>query len=219
MATRGPAIVMIENGQFMENCYLVADEPRGRAVIVDPGEEAGRFLSELRRRKWIPEAIWLTHAHIDHIMGVAAIREAHPGIPIFLHAADRPLYDGLPDQGRWMGFSGLTPPPPADHALESGQVMRIGEHEFAVRHVPGHSPGHVAFVGHGVILGGDVLFNGSIGRTDLPGGDFATLMQSIQAEFLTLPDSTVVYSGHGPETTIGVERVSNPFLTGAYRFE
>ena len=210
---------MIENGQFVENCYLVADESQGRAVIVDPGEEAGRFLSELRQRKWAAEAIWLTHAHIDHIMGVAALREAHPGIPIYLHLADRPLYDGLAEQGRWMGLSGLVPPPPADHTLTTGQVMKIGGCEFVVRHVPGHSPGHVAFVGHGMILGGDVLFSGSIGRTDLPGGDFATLMQSIQSEFLTLPDSTVVYSGHGPETTIGVERVSNPFLTGAYRLE
>jgi glyoxylase-like metal-dependent hydrolase (beta-lactamase superfamily II) len=214
-----PAIVMIENGQFVQNCYLVADESLGRAVIVDPGEEAGRFLSGLRQRKWTPEAIWLTHAHIDHILGVAAIREAHPGIPIHLHPADRPLYDGLADQGRWMGFAGLTPPPPADRTLGPGQVMKIGGFEFVVRHVPGHSPGHVAFVGHGIILGGDVLFSGSIGRTDLPGGDFATLMQSIQSEFLTLPDSTIVYSGHGPQTTIGVERVSNPFLTGAYRFE
>lgn len=219
MASPRPAVIMIENGQFLENCYLVADESRGAAVIVDPGEEAGRFLSELRKRKWTPEAIWLTHGHIDHIMGVAAIREAHPGIPIYLHAADRLLYDGLADQGRWMGFSGLTAPPPADHTLETGQLMRIGEIDFVVRHVPGHSPGHVAFVGHGLILGGDVLFNGSIGRTDLPGGDFATLMRSIQSEFLTLPDSTVVYSGHGPATAIGVERVSNPFLTGAYRFE
>ena len=210
---------MIENGQFVENCYLVADESQGRAVIVDPGEEAGRFLSELGRRKWAAEAIWLTHAHIDHIMGVAALRQAHPGIPIYLHPADRPLYDGLAEQGRWMGFSGLVPPPPADHTLTPGQVMSVGGFEFVVRHVPGHSPGHVAFVGHGMILGGDVLFSGSIGRTDLPGGDFATLMQSIQSEFLTLPDSTIVYSGHGPETTIGVERVSNPFLTGAYRLE
>ena len=212
-----PTIVMLENGQFVENCYLVADESLGRAVIVDPGEEAGRFLSELRRRKWTAEAIWLTHAHIDHIMGVAAIREAHPGIPIYLHPADRPLYDGLAEQGRWMGLAGLTPPPPADRTLAAGQVMTIGEFEFVVRHVPGHSPGHVAFVGPGMILGGDVLFSGSIGRTDLPGGDFATLMQSIQSEFLTLPDSTVVYSGHGPETTIGVERVSNPFLTAVRR--
>jgi hydroxyacylglutathione hydrolase len=215
--TGRPAIVRIENGQFVENCYLIGDEARGVAVMVDPGEEAGRFLSELRRKKWSLEAIWLTHAHIDHIMGVAAIRRAHPGIPIFLHPADRPLYDGLPDQGRWMGLAGLETPPPADRELAGGQVMTIGDCAFEVRHVPGHSPGHVAFVGHGVIIGGDVLFNGSIGRTDLPGGDFSTLMQSIQTEFLTLPDSTIVYSGHGPETTIGVERVSNPFLTAVGR--
>jgi hydroxyacylglutathione hydrolase len=215
--TGRPSIVRIENGQFVENCYLIGDEAKGVAVMVDPGEEAGRFLSELRRRKWALEAIWLTHAHIDHIMGVAAIRDAHPGVPIFLHRADRPLYDGLPDQGQWMGFSGLEAPPPADRELASGQVMTIGDCAFEVRHVPGHSPGHVAFVGHGVIIGGDVLFNGSIGRTDLPGGDFSTLMQSIQSEFLTQPDSTIVYSGHGPETTIGVERVSNPFLTAVRR--
>ena len=211
-----PSIVMIENGQFVENCYLIGDDSTGVAVMVDPGEEAGRFLSELRKRKWSLDAIWLTHAHIDHILGVRAIREAHPGVPIYLHPADRALYDGLPEQGRWMGFSNLEAPPPADRALENGQTVKVGEFTFEVRHVPGHSPGHVAFVGHGVILGGDVLFNGSIGRTDLPGGDFSTLMRSIQAEFLTLPDSTIVYSGHGPETTIGVERVSNPFLTGAY---
>jgi hydroxyacylglutathione hydrolase len=211
-------IVPIPNGQFAENCYLVADRSRGSAVMVDPGEEAGRFLAELRRRKWSLEAIWLTHAHIDHIMGVAAVREAFPTVPIFLHPADRPLYDGLPQQARWMGFE-LETPPPADRELVAGEFVSVGGVSFEVRHVPGHSPGHVAFVGHGVILGGDVLFNGSIGRTDLPGGDMSTLMQSIQNEFLTRPDSTIVYSGHGPETTIGVERVSNPFLTGAYRLE
>jgi glyoxylase-like metal-dependent hydrolase (beta-lactamase superfamily II) len=214
-----PAIVRIENGQFVQNCYLVADPALGRAVMVDPGEEAGRFLSELRRRKWSLDAIWLTHAHIDHILGVAAIRETFPAVPIHLHPDDQPLYRGLPEQGRWMGFAGLEAPPPADHDLAPGQVLHVGEFQFEVRHVPGHSPGHVAFVGHGVILGGDVLFNGSIGRTDLPGGDYSTLMRSLQAEFLSRPDSTIVLSGHGPETTIGTERISNPYLTGAYRLE
>jgi glyoxylase-like metal-dependent hydrolase (beta-lactamase superfamily II) len=214
---RAPVILPMPNGQFVENCYLVADETAGSAVLVDPGEEAGRFLAELRRRKWKLEAIWLTHAHIDHIMGVAAIKAAHD-VPIYLHPLDLPLYRALPDQGKWMGFM-LDAAPLPEQELAAGQQVTVGEVAFEVRHVPGHSPGHVAFVGHGVILGGDVLFNGSIGRTDLPGGDFATLMQSIQSEFLTRPDSTIVYSGHGPETTIGVERVSNPFLTGAYRFE
>lgn len=211
-------IVQIANGQFLENCYLVADVDRKLAVMVDPGEESGRFLTELRRRGWMLEAIWLTHAHIDHIMGVEAVHAAHP-VPIHLHPADLPLYKGMADQGRWMGFALEGAPPPPDRELRHGDRLGIGDFSFAVRHVPGHSPGHVAFVGNGVILGGDVLFSGSIGRTDLPGGDFPTLMQSIQHEFLTLPDSTVVYSGHGPETTIGVERETNPFLTGAFRLE
>jgi glyoxylase-like metal-dependent hydrolase (beta-lactamase superfamily II) len=205
-----PSIVAIPNGQFVENCYLVADPAQLRAVIIDPGEETGRFLAELSRRKWSLEAIWLTHAHIDHIMGVGAIHAVH-AVPIHLHPDDRPLYDGLTEQGRWMGVP-VRPAPPPDHELMAGQVMSVGDFSFEVRHVPGHSRGHVAFVGHGMIIGGDVLFNGSIGRTDLPGGDFATLMQSIESEFLTLPDSTIVYSGHGPETTIGAERLGNPFL-------
>jgi glyoxylase-like metal-dependent hydrolase (beta-lactamase superfamily II) len=211
-------IVPIANGQFLENCYLVADVDRKLAVMVDPGEEAGRFLAELRRRGWMLEAIWLTHAHIDHIMGVEAVSAAHQ-VPIFLHPADLPLYRGMAEQARWMGFDIAGAPPLPDRQLRHGDTLTIGDFSFAVRHVPGHSPGHVAFVGNGVILGGDVLFSGSIGRTDLPGGDFQTLMQSIQSEFLTLPDSTVVYSGHGPETTIGVERETNPFLTGAFRLE
>ena len=210
-------IVPIPNGQFVQNCYLVADAEQKVAVLVDPGEEADRFLSELRRRNWTLHAIWLTHAHIDHILGVEAVHAAHP-VPIHLHPADLPLYRGLPEQGRWMGFDVKAPPPP-DRELRPGETLKVGGVSFAVRHVPGHSPGHVAFVGNGVILGGDVLFSGSIGRTDLPGGDMATLMQSIQTEFLTLPDSTIVHSGHGPETTVGIERETNPFLTGAYNFE
>jgi hydroxyacylglutathione hydrolase len=210
-------IVPIPNGQFVQNCYLVADAEQKVAVLVDPGEEAGRFLSELRRRTWTLQAIWLTHAHIDHILGVEAVHAAYP-VPIHLHPADLPLYRGLPEQGRWMGFDVKAAPLP-DRELRQGETLKVGDVSFAVRHVPGHSPGHVAFVGNGVILGGDVLFSGSIGRTDLPGGDMARLMQSIQTEFLTLPDSTIVHSGHGPDTTIGVERETNPFLTGAYRFE
>jgi glyoxylase-like metal-dependent hydrolase (beta-lactamase superfamily II) len=113
----------------------------------------------------------------------------------------------------------LEAPPPPDAELHDGQVLRLGDHEFVVRHTPGHSPGSVSLLGTGFVLGGDVLFNGSIGRTDLPGGDLPALMHSIHSVFLALPDSTVVYSGHGPETTVGVERMTNPFLTGAYRYE
>jgi hydroxyacylglutathione hydrolase len=210
-------VVPLPNGQFVQNCYLVADPARREAVLIDPGEEPQLFLAELDTRAWTLTAIWITHAHIDHIMGVAAIREA-TGVPIHLHPADRLLYDSLPAQGEWMGLRLVAPPSP-DEALRAGQRVTVGGLAFEVRHTPGHSPGSVSFVGHGAIFGGDVLFNGSVGRTDLPGGDFGTLMSSIQQHFLTLPDSTIVYSGHGPETTIGVERMTNPFLTGAARLE
>ncbi len=208
-------VVSLPNGQFVENCYLVADRESGEAVIIDPGEDSTLFLRELNARRWTLQAIWLTHAHIDHIMGVAAVHAA-TGAPIHLHPLDRPLYDALPQYGAWVGMA-LERPPAPTHDLQAGQLLCVGGFEFAVRFTPGHSPGSVSFLGEGMIFGGDVLFNGSIGRTDLPGGDMATLMASIQSEFLSLPDSTVVHSGHGPDTTIGMERLTNPFLTGAYR--
>jgi hydroxyacylglutathione hydrolase len=208
-------VVSLPNGQFAENCYLLADGRTREAVIVDPGEEAARFLSELKARNWMLRDIWLTHAHIDHIMGVGAVHAA-TGAPIHLHPLDRPIYDALPQYGAWLGMR-LERPPAPNLALRPGQVLRVGGFEFEVRFTPGHSPGSVSFVGEGMIFGGDVLFNGSVGRTDLPGGDPAALMASIQSEFLCLPDSVVVHSGHGPDTTIGIERVTNPFLTGAYR--
>jgi hydroxyacylglutathione hydrolase len=208
-------VVSLPNGQFAENCYLVADRRTREAVIIDPGEEPAMFLAELDTRAWSLRAIWLTHAHIDHIIGVAAVHAA-TGAPIYLHPLDRPIYDALPQYGGWVGRQLETPPAP-DRELRPGQVLKVGGFEFTVRFTPGHSPGSVSFVGEGMVFGGDVLFNGSVGRTDLPGGDAATLMASIQSQLLSLPDSTVVHSGHGPDTTIGVERLTNPFLTGAYR--
>jgi glyoxylase-like metal-dependent hydrolase (beta-lactamase superfamily II) len=207
-------VVALPNGQFVENCYLVADTDTGEAAVIDPGEESARFLAELTTRGWSLQAIWLTHAHIDHIMGVGAVHRA-TGAPIHLHPLDRPLYDALPQFGSWVGMR-LDSPPPPQVELVAGQVLRVGAIEFTVKFTPGHSPGSVSFQGQGMIFGGDVLFNGSVGRTDLPGGDSATLMTTIQSEFLSLPDTTVVHSGHGPDTTVGVERLTNPFLTGAY---
>jgi glyoxylase-like metal-dependent hydrolase (beta-lactamase superfamily II) len=208
-------VVALPNGQFAQNCYLVADRTARQAVIIDPGEESGKFLAELERRGWGLQAIWLTHAHIDHILGVGAVHHA-TGAPIHLHPFDRALYDALPRYGAWVGMEAEVPPPP-QFELAAGNVLQVGNFDFAVRFTPGHSPGSVSFLGQGLIFGGDVLFNGSVGRTDLPGGDTATLMATIQSEFLSLPDSTVVHSGHGPDTTIGIERLTNPFLTGAYR--
>jgi len=208
-------VVSLPNGQFAENCYLVADGITGEAVIIDPGQEPATFLAALKGRGWHLRGIWLTHGHVDHIMGVGAVHRA-TGAPIHLHPLDRPFYDALPQFGTWVGTRLETPPAPQFEVVP-GELLRVGGLEFSVRFTPGHSPGSVSFLGEGRIFGGDVLFNGSIGRTDLPGGDTATLMASIQSEFLSLADSTVVHSGHGPDTTIGVERLTNPFLTGAYR--
>jgi hydroxyacylglutathione hydrolase len=208
-------VVSLPNGQFVENCYLLADRQSLEAVIIDPGEDHRLFLSELSSRNWQLREIWLTHGHIDHIMGVAAVHAA-TGAPISLHPLDRPLYDSLPQYGAWVGIQ-LDRPPAPHRELQAGQVVRVGRFEFTVRFTPGHSPGSVSFLGEGMIFGGDVLFSGSVGRTDLPGGDAPTLMATIQSEFLSLPDSTVVHSGHGPSTTVGMERLTNPFLTGAYR--
>jgi len=206
-------VVALPNGQLAENCYLVADRGTGEAVIIDPGEEPAMFLAELNTRAWSLRAIWLTHAHIDHIMGVGAVHGA-TGAPIHLHPLDRPIYDALPQYGAWLGVR-LDPPPPPNVELRPGTSVDVGRFAFEVRFTPGHSPGSVSFVGHGMVFGGDVLFNGSIGRTDLPGGDFPTLLSTLHSQFLSLPDSTVVHSGHGPDTTIGVERLTNPFLTGS----
>lgn len=203
-------IVSIPNGSFAENCYLVFDPDESAAVLVDPGEETGRFLSEAARRDRRIAEIWLTHAHLDHIVGVGAVRDA-TGAPVFLHPADEPLYRALPQQGLSMGLR-LPAPPPADCSLGHGDRLRIGGVEAKVRHVPGHTPGHVCFVVPGAVISGDVLFEGSIGRTDLPGGDFETLIASIRRELLSLPDETIVHPGHGPATTIGRERRTNPFL-------
>ncbi len=208
-------VVSLPNGQLVQNCYLVADRRTHAAVIIDPGEEPAMFLAELDTRGWTLQAIWLTHAHVDHIIGVGAIRHA-TGAPIHLHPLDRPMYDALPQFGRWVGMD-LDPPPPPDAELRAGEVLRVGGLQFEVRFTPGHSPGSVSFAGEGRVFSGDALFNGSVGRTDLPGGDYATLMASIHSQLLSLPDSTVVHSGHGADTTIGVERLTNPFLTGAFR--
>ncbi len=208
-------VITLTNGAFAENCYILVDRDAGDAVIVDPGEEADLFLRRIATERVTLKAVWLTHSHADHILGVASVIEA-TGVPLYLHPEDRPLYDALPEQSAWLGLKPSTPPSP-DQPLADGMRLSLGGLDFEVRHVPGHTPGHVAFVGHGVAVVGDALFAGSIGRTDLPGGDTKTLLASIRGKLLTLPDETVVYPGHGPQTTIGRERRTNPFLTGALR--
>ncbi|MDX1674298.1 MAG: MBL fold metallo-hydrolase [Longimicrobiales bacterium] len=197
---------------FGQNAYLVRCDGTDRWLAIDPGGEAVAMAAALEDADGVLEGIVLTHAHLDHVEGVAELAERVPA-PIHLHAADRPLYDSVAQQAAMFGHSVRTPPPP-DRELVGGQELRLGESTFVVRHTPGHSPGHVilyeavsasAFVG-------DVVFAGSIGRTDLPGGDYQQLMESIREQVLTLPDDVSLYTGHGPVTTVERERTTNPFL-------
>ena len=203
-------IVQIPNGAFVENTYLVIDEAAAQCAVIDPGEEADRILHEIAGAGARPTAIWITHAHLDHVMGVARVRW-ETAAPVYLHPADRELYDRAVQQGFAFGVA-VEPPPAPDGALAAGDTIQVGQLRFAVRHAPGHSPGSVCLVGEGVVFSGDVLFAGSIGRTDLPGGSSETLLQSIRNVLFAFPDSTVVYSGHGEPTTIGREKRTNPFL-------
>jgi hydroxyacylglutathione hydrolase len=202
-------------GPFEENCYLVVDEGTWRAALVDPGDEAGRIIRMVRDSGAELDAIWLTHAHIDHIGAVAAVkREWH--VPVYLHSADAPLYAAGARQASFYGLAFEQPDPP-DRELADGDRARVGNLEFEVLHTPGHSPGLVVFHGNGVVLAGDLLFAGSIGRTDLPLSSPAEMEASLVRLMRELTDDVAVHPGHGPPTSIGRERVSNPFLNGQAR--
>ena len=206
-----PDVLGIANGVFEENTWLVWDGESRTAVVIDPGEESARILREIHDRNLQVQAIWLTHGHLDHVWGVDDIRAA-TNARVLLHGLDRAWYDRSREQAHYYGITAFPQLAPPDRELHDGEVLELGTWRFVVRHVPGHSPGHVAFIGHGLCLSGDVLFLDSIGRADLPGGDLATLLQSIRSQLLTLPDDTRVLPGHGPETTIGRERRANPYL-------
>lgn len=200
-------------GPFQANAYLAICEATGRCAIVDPGADPDRLLTAVDEEGVEVEMIVLTHAHLDHVGAVGPVHSA-TGAPIYLHPADRGLYDAAPQQAQSFGFE-LPPPPPPNHALAEGEVLDVGEATLEVRHTPGHSPGHVTLVGEGFAFVGDCVFAGSIGRSDLPGGDARLLLRSIHEKILTLPDTAVLYPGHGPPTRVGQERRSNPFLVEA----
>ena len=222
-------------GPLEANCYLVFDDEGRQAAVIDPGDEPERILQALGpyRVAWMA----LTHAHFDHVGALKALKEK-TGAPFFMHPADREILAYAPDAAQLFTGRPVPQPPEPDGLLTHGQTLRLGPATFEVRHTPGHSPGGVSLVlwvgagepareGDGAgaatsaarpaLLGvftGDALFAGSIGRTDMPGGDYATLLRSIHRELLTLPDACPVYPGHGPATTVGHERRTNPFLKG-----
>jgi glyoxylase-like metal-dependent hydrolase (beta-lactamase superfamily II) len=202
-------------GPLEENCWLLVDSASRDAVLVDPGDEADRILEAVAAHGATLKAIWLTHAHFDHIGAIAEIKRRHPEVPVHLHPSDAPLLALAGAAAARWGLSVETPPP-ADVAIAEGDVLSVGDSTFVVQHVPGHAPGHVMFVGSGLVLSGDLLFQGSIGRTDLPLCD-PVAMQASLARIAALPAETVVFPGHGPTTTVGRERSSNPFLSGVAR--
>lgn len=209
-----PSVSGLTVGAFQENCYLVADETAGVSVLIDPGAEADRLISVIERSGTEPTAIWLTHAHLDHVGAIAGL-ERRWRLPIYLHPLDEPLYSMASRQAALYGLP-FEQPPAADRTLGDGDVLEVGRFHFSVMHAPGHAPGHVVIHGHGMAFVGDCLFAGSIGRTDLPLSNPRDLAESLD-RIVRLPEDTVVYPGHGPPTTVGTEARSNPFLTGVAR--
>lgn len=200
---------------FQENTYILHDKTR-ECYIIDPGcfgpEEEKELKDFIEGKKLKPTKLILTHAHIDHVMGCRFVKNTWD-IPMYMHRAEIPVLESTNRVGQMYGIPVATPPP-ADAFLEDGDTIALGEHELQVLFTPGHSPGSISFyyAAQQLLISGDVLFQGSIGRTDLPGGDFATLENSIRTKLYTLPEEVKVYSGHGPHTTIGREKRGNPFV-------
>jgi hydroxyacylglutathione hydrolase len=206
---------------FQQNCALVWDAETGRGTVIDPGGDVPRILAALDRAGFAVDRILLTHGHLDHAGGAAELKrelEARQGAPVPIEGPDRRdafLLENLADQGARFGIEGLESVTP-DRWLEEGDTVSVAGQDFAVLHLPGHTPGHVAFVStaFGIALVGDVVFRGSVGRTDFPYGDHAALIAGIRDKLLPLGDGIRFLCGHGPGSTLGEERRSNPFLNG-----
>ncbi|CAA9394995.1 MAG: MBL-fold metallo-hydrolase superfamily [uncultured Pyrinomonadaceae bacterium] len=213
---------------FQQNTRVLACPETRRAVCLDPGDSARKIADYIRRNDFELQAMTLTHAHLDHIGGVSDLHAIYPQAEILLHKDDEELYYGLPEQPLFMGIPrqqlkalGLEydVPPPLTRYWRDGEIYAVGNLNFKILHSPGHTPGHIVLAEEQLrkVFGGDCLFAGSIGRTDLPGGDYEQLINSINEKILPLGDDLILYSGHGENTTVGRERQTNPFLTGAYQ--
>ena len=199
----------LELGPFATNCYIVGSESNREGMIVDPADKAKEILKKVEDLQLDIKLIALTHGHIDHIGALKKIKEA-TGAEVAIHADDAKSLRKQP-LTIMLGLFYPIPPPP-DRLLKDGDSIEVGDLHFAVLHTPGHTPGGICLLGEGVVFSGDTLFNYSVGRADLPGGNESRLMGSIQTRLMTLPDETIVYPGHGPDTTIGAERKGNPYL-------
>lgn len=204
----------LETGPIMTNCYIVGDSESHLAAVVDPGGHAGAIESCLTRHKLTCKWIINTHAHFDHVGGNRDLKKK-TGAEILIHPAEAEWLTALGVQARMFGLSAENSPA-ADRTIDEGDVIQVGKLKLTVRHTPGHSPGSISLVieGEKRILVGDLVFAGSVGRTDLPGGSFETLVASVKKKIFTHPDDTRLYPGHGPATSVGEERRHNPFLSG-----
>ena len=209
MAQDQVEVLAFETGPLQENAYLVIDRASRDAAMVDPGEDADILIDAVEKAGVQLRAIWLTHAHFDHVGAVKAVRLRF-GVPVFLHEADIAMFEAGPFQAASYGLPFEGDETPRERFVE-GQGLRLGELSFSVMHTPGHSPGHVTIHGHGIALVGDCLFAGSIGRTDLPFGNVADFSRSLR-RIVALPAETRVFAGHGPATTVGDERKTNPYI-------
>ena len=200
-------------GLLQENCYILGCETTLEAVVIDPGDNARALLKLIHQDGLNVVKIVNTHAHLDHVMAVDALREA-TGAPFYLHENELPILRDVPERARLWLDTEIDPIDDPDEFLHHGRIIAFGQEELEVRFTPGHAPGHVVFVHHKerMVFGGDTLFLGSIGRFDLPGADGPTLLRSIREQLLTLPDDYTVLPGHGEATTIGDERLHNPFV-------
>jgi glyoxylase-like metal-dependent hydrolase (beta-lactamase superfamily II) len=204
-------------GQLQVNCFILADDKTKDAVVIDPGDDAEDILKIIKERGFKVRYIVNTHGHFDHVGANKAIKDA-TGAQLLIHEGDAPVLAAAQQHSRAFGMLPVSSPP-ADRYLKHGDVITAGEISLKVLHTPGHSPGGICLLEEGMVFTGDALFAGSIGRTDLPGGDLLTLLRAIKTNLMTLPDDTKIFCGHGPASTIGNERQENPFLNAESGFE